>query len=247
MSADLQDKVKIKRTKHYVIMFVSGGGAFARKMEDSNKRIKAAFQFEEIPGRRRMPVFVFKTPKQYYSFYCKIAGVTMREAMDSKGHAWRDYYATYFESSRDPVHLHEATHQIFKNRLFLDGGGSWFQEGVADFMSEKHGRLKSAARMMIKKGDYRPFKQFMLVPRLITSRRGGNVRGEDWSNFAYTQAATMILFLNKSKFGRGRFQAFVHAMGRVVRRDLKGMERVFQEIYGIDIAGFEKRWKAWYK
>lgn len=247
VSADLQDKLKIKRTDHYVTMFVSGGGAFARKMEDSYKQILTAFPFEEIPGRRRMPVFVFKTPEQYYHFYCKSCNATMTEAQESKGHAWRDYYATWFESSRDPTHLHEATHQVFQNRLFLTGGGSWFQEGVADFMSEKHGRLKSAAKMMIKKKDYVPFKRFMIIPSLISARAGGNNRGEDAGLSAYTQAATMILYLNKSPFGRKRFQDFVHAMGRVEDRDLGGMEQVFQEIYGIGIGEFEERWQAWFK
>ena len=36
-------------------------------------------------------------------------------------------------------------------------------------------------------------------------------------------------------------------MGRVDRRDLKGIEQVFQEIYGMDIAEYENRWKAWFK
>ena len=92
----------------------------------------ASFDVEEVEGRKLMPVFLFRTPEQYYAYYSKRAGIPLDKARRSKGHAWLDYYATWYEAPNDPVHIHEATHQIFGNRLNLSGGGSWLQEGVAE-------------------------------------------------------------------------------------------------------------------
>ena len=57
-----------------------------------------------------MPVFLFKTPDDYYAFYVKKHGVTLEEAKRSAGHASADYYATWYESPTDPTHInYEAT------------------------------------------------------------------------------------------------------------------------------------------
>ena len=169
------------------------------------------------------------------------------QAAASKGHAWRDYYATYYDSPNDPVHIHEATHQIFANRLGLHGGGSWFQEGVAEYMSERYSQIRSDARNMIKSGDYVPFGKFMVVPSLLHSNTGSNRRGGSQASNQYAQAASIIAFLAKSKFGKDRFQEFVHAIGSVRRGDLKSIEQRLGAIYGVDIAGLEAEWKGYWR
>ncbi len=138
-------------------------------MEENYEEITRIFPYEDVKGRRLMPVFLFRTPDQYYDYYAAIANQSREHVSKSKGHAWRDYYATWYEAPGDPVHIHECTHQIFKNRLRLNGGGSWFQEGMAEYIETKENE-RNAVRMSTADGHEIAFVQIAgLVARRIVS------------------------------------------------------------------------------
>ena len=102
--ADAKEKLEpIIRTKHYIIFTNSAGGqAFAKKMEECYDAIKKTYPFDDSAFPRLLPVFLFRTPEQYYEYYSKLAGISREQAAKSKGHAWRDYYATWYESPGIP-------------------------------------------------------------------------------------------------------------------------------------------------
>ncbi len=232
------------RTKHYIILTNSSGGkAFAKKMEECYGTIQKLFPFPEVEGRRLMPVFRFRTPDQYYAYFSKIAEISVEDAQKSKGHAWRDYYATWYEAPADPVHIHEATHQIFGNRLMLSGGGSWFQEGVAEYVETRENERNEAARL-VKKRRHTPLKEFVQIESLLMSaeedKKGGNEAGDN-----YKLAALLIEFLRESRFGKERFQQFVATVGRVSRGDLPGIEAAVSRVYGVSLAELEEQWVAY--
>ncbi len=237
--------LNILRTDNYIIFTNSGGGRnFAQVMEANYKLIRAMYPFPEVEGRRLMPVFLFRLNTEYYEFFEKIAGIDREGAARSKGHASRDYYATWYEAPRDPVHIHEATHQIFMNRLLLTGGGSWFQEGVAEYMEGDTNRYRNFGRAAARRGEYLPFRQFFTLPSLLYSSDANNVRGGSAAGDAYTQAATVIAFVRENRATRDKFQQFVHAIGSVRRSDLGAIERELQRLFGVDIDGFEELWLA---
>src|SRR5688572_4491890 len=176
---------KVLRTDHYVILTNSSGGKlFAEKMEECYAKIKATFAFEEMPGERLMPVFLFRNPEEYHGFFAKQFETTVEVARRSKGVASRDFYATWYEAPNDPVHIHEGTHQIFGNRLRLRGGGSWFQEGVAEYMSTAPNDRNTAART-VKKGRHMPLAQFVEVESLLFSSNAESKTGEDDASSQY--------------------------------------------------------------
>lgn len=233
------------RTEHYLILTSSSGGkAFAKKMEECYVAIRKVFPFDEVPGRLLMPVFLFRTPEEYYDFCVKVAGWSHEEAKRSKGHAWKDYYATWYEAPNDPVHIHEATHQIFANRLRLTGGGSWFQEGVAEYIETSANDRNVAARS-VAKGRHTPLEQFVVVQSLIKTK--DDVSGADGAADAYKQAAVLIEFLRESKWGKDKFQTFVHTMGLVPRGRLPAIESAVRKVYGCDLAELEKQFVEYCK
>ena len=233
---------KIRRTKHYIIFTNSSGGAlFAKKMEQYYKKIQKTFPFEEVKGRRLMPVFLLRTRQEYIHFAIHNAGMNMAQAAQTKGHAFLDYYATYYESPNDPVHIHEATHQIFKNRLHLDGGGSWLQEGVAEYMSTSRTQRKSWARRVVRRDQHVALKDFVAIPTLISNR---HTDGKS----AYMQAATIIDFLKDSKWNKKKFPEFLEAAGTIRRSDVDSLNAALSEVYGTDLSGLEEAWsKYWSK
>lgn len=229
------------RTAHYIILSnASGGASFGEAMEKCYTEIKKVFPFDDVAGQRLMPVFLFRNPEEYYQFYMKIAGISHDAAAKSKGHAWRDYYATWYEAPGDAVHIHEATHQIFANRLMLQGGGSWFQEGVAEYICTKNNERTSVATK-VKKGRGQPLAEFFKVESLLYSSEDDK-SGESKAENQYTQAALFIEFMRDSKLGPTKFQDFIHAIGLVPRNDVAAIEKVFRNLYGLDIKGLEEKW-----
>jgi len=213
---------------------------FGEKMEDCYAAIKKMYPFEEVPSQTLMPVFLFRDKPEYSEYYAKIAGISIEAADKSKGHAWRDYYATYFESTTDPVHIHEATHQIFANRLVLNGGGSWFQEGVAEYICQgKNDRNVEAAR--VKKGKHVPLVDMITTKSLLYSAKE-DVSGENQASNSYTEAALFVEFLHESKFGAPKFQEYLHAVGMTPANDVKAIERAIKSVYGVDLKELEAKW-----
>lgn len=232
---------KTIRTAHYVILTNSSGGkAFAKAMEESYATIRKTYPFDESAGQRLMPVFLFQTPDEYYEYYAKIADTPIESARRSKGHAWRDYYATWYEAPNDPVHIHEGTHQIFSNRLHLNGGGSWFQEGVAEYM-EGSRNDRNAIATQVKKGRHMPLLEFVALESLLHSSKADDPQG-DAAGDLYKQAALLVEFLREQKTLKDKFPDYLRIVGRVPRNDVAAIQRAVKGIYGVDLAALEAQW-----
>jgi len=229
------DMKKVLRSKHYIFLTnASGGKLYMKKMEENYKKIQKLFPFEETESRRLMPVFIFRTRDQYVEFFANIAGSSKEAAARSAGHAWMDYYATMYKEPGDPTHLHEQVHQIFANRLLLGGGGSWFQEGLAEYTECRKNELSGAARE-VKKGRHKRLPEFVQMASLIYSTSGNDVKGGSEAGDLYKQAALLIEFMRESKFGKKGFQQFVREIGRVPRGDVQAIDEVLMRIYEVDL------------
>jgi hypothetical protein len=246
----LQKKLEqVVRTDHYIILTNSGGRGpgekFGEQMEKNFKAIKAVFPFEDTPGRRLMPIFLFTNSDDYYEYFAKQFKASVEEARKSKGVAYEDWYATYFEAKNDPVHIHEGTHQIFRNLLRLPGGGSWFQEGAAEYMSTKKNDLNVAANT-VKKGRQIALVDFIKIKSLLFSAKE-DIKGGDEAAGHYELAALLIEFLHDSKFGKAKFLDFVHAVGLAAPNNPTAIERAVKSAYLTDLAGLEKQWVEYCK
>ena len=230
------------RTKHYV--FLSNTDAAKQMgsyMEKFYSRIQELYPFPEVEGRRLLPVFLFRNPEEYHAFFVSAFQSTLEEARKSKGVAWRDFYATYYDAPQDPVHIHEATHQIFANRLHLGGGGSWFQEGVAEYASTSASDRTDASNL-VKKGRHRKLVEFVTVESLLFSTSDEDKRSDDRASSGYSQAALLIEFVMESKWSKAKFQDWLHALGKCPSNDLAAIEQAMQKTLGVDLAGFEQKW-----
>ncbi len=241
------DMKKVLRTKHYIFLTnASGGKLYAKKMEENYKAIQKLFPFEETKSRRLMPVFIFRTRDQYIEFFADIAGSSKEAAARSAGHAWRDYYATMYESPGDPTHLHEQVHQIFANRLLLGGGGSWFQEGLAEYTECRPNELSGAARE-VKKGRHKRLPEFVQMASLIYSTSGNDVKGGSEAGDLYKQAALLIEFMRESKLTKKGFPKFVAEIGRVRGGDVEAINAVLMKLYEVDLVQLDELFIAYCK
>lgn len=244
---DTHDEMeKILRTEHYLILSNSSGKKkFAQKMEEGYEKIKEVFPFQEISCRKLMPVFLFRNKGEYYAFCNRVAGWSESKARGTKGHAWKDYYATWYEAPNDPVHIHEATHQIFANRLGLHGGGSWFQEGVAEYIETREND-RNAIATQVKKGRAMPLRDFFQV-KTLAFKGSDDIKGGNQAGDLYKMAALFIEFMRESKFAKEHFADFIQKMGRTPRSDIVKIEAVFQELYDVTIEELEEEFKQYCK
>ncbi len=244
-----KELAQVVRTEHYIILTNSGGrGAgekFGEQMEKNYQAILKTFPFKDAPGRRLMPIFLFTNSDDYYEFFAKQFKTDVEEARKSKGVAYEDWYATYFEAKNDPVHIHEGTHQIFRNRMRLPGGGSWFQEGVAEYMATTKND-RNVAASTVKKGKHTPLVDFVKIKSLLFSAKEDR-KGGDEAAAHYDLAALLIEFLHDSKFGKDKFQDFVHAVGLAAQNSPAAIERAVNSVYGTDLAGLDKQWVEYCK
>jgi hypothetical protein len=222
------------RTAHYIVLTNSASGAlFGKKMEENYAKIRATFPFPERKGRRLLPVFLFRSNEQYQLF-CK---AEFKESMTgTKGHAWRDYYATSYESPNDPVHIHESTHQLFINRIHRALGGSWFQEGLAEYMCTGRGD-RNAVALQVAKGRMPRLRQLMAIDDLIGGWSGGNGPAVDGYTL-YTLASLWIEFVHDSKETKGKFADFVDRVGRV---EAAHAAEAVQESLGIGVDELDRK------
>jgi len=244
---ELAGDLEIFRTKHFVIMTNSSGKKkFAKELEKSYTAIKKMYPFEEREDLRLLPIYLFRTSDQYFDFCVRALSWSRDQAKQSKGVASRDFYATWYEAPKDLVHIHELTHQLFANRLRLRGGGSWFQEGVAEYMSTSkndRGEFKS----LVKKERYVSFAEFFARTSLLQGSGGQRLDGTRPSREAYLQAACITEFVHKSKWSKGKLQEFIHAVGRTGRGDLAQIETELQRVFGVGVEGFEEQFVAYWK
>lgn len=242
-------KLMVVRSKHYLIMTNVGKGTakgFGKKIDECYERIREVYPFEDVEGQRLMPIFYFVTPDQYYEWYAKNLDTTVERASRSGGVSFGDVYSTYHQATNAPVHIHEATHQIFKARMHLGGGGSWFQEGVAEYMSSTGTEL-GLVKGIAKRERQIPFRDFFKLSSLLYSSEADRKSGGSAAGDAYAQAAAVIEFMRHGPHEE-HFQEFIHAMGRVSRNDVDAIETQLRGLLGRDIDGLEEDFvKYWTK
>lgn len=246
-----QGDLGVHRTKHYIIltnMRAKGGTVkkFGKLMEERYEEIRELYPFEDLPGGRLLPIYLFQTDAQYHSFLVKAFDWSQEQAERTAGIAYADFYSTSYAAPNDPVHKHEAVHQIFKNVLRLSGGGSWFQEGVAEY-AEGRKNDRKPFRVVVKSEQNMPLRDFFALESLIFSQDIDQKSG-DRAGDSYLQAACVIEYVAEAKGLKDRFQEFVHAIGKLRRNDVEGIEEVLVELYDQDIAAFEEGFlKYWRK
>ena len=243
--------IEVVRSKHYIIFSTApGADRMVKAMEEIYKAFEDTFPFEEPMGAPLLPVYLLKDHGQYTEWSMRSTGWSREQAARSAGHAYRNYFATYFTGGADATMYHEAGHQLVGNRLMLHGGGSWFQEGMAVYFEDKwkkSKRLSSVASGMIKSDRYTHFRELFDVQSLLHSE-GDSTRGSI-AGQRYTQSGTIINFLVEGKlkkdFGKmlDELRAYRSTSTAGTTEVQEHMwDTIFRKAYGLNIDEVEALW-----
>lgn len=239
--ADLDD-LEVLRSEHYIVFTDSSAGdKYLETMEDIYDRFLELFPFEEQPDAPLMPVFLFRTNDGYYTYYQKIARVSRAAAAQSAGHAWKDYYATYYQSPKDPVNYHEGAHQLVGNRMHIRGGGSWFQEGMAVYYEGTifpgEDPAKGIAGVLASDG-YTPLREFVRLPSLLYSSESD--ADPSLGHRRYQQAGALIKFLKEGPLSE-HWDDFLEAV-----RAGKRPAAIFESVYDMTVDEVDEAFVEYY-
>ncbi len=226
------------RTPHYIVLTNGDHGrTFADVIEANHARIREVFPFPEVAERRLLPVFLFASPDEHAAFYKRQKGVPDAPASVIAGHALFDYYATSDEDPDSGTHIHEATHQLLENRLFLARGASWLHEGCAEFMCTPRASRDEWSRDAIGRGTALSLERFAGLGCLAQGD------GPDHCPCAlYRQASAIIGFLHDDPRYAPRFDRLIRALG-TSPADTDAQSAVMKAVIGLDLAGLEREWR----
>ncbi len=237
----IDNDIDVLRTDHYIIFTNSPAGKkYMATMEDAYKKFKKLFPFDENEGDRLLPIFLFQSNGQYFEFCQNTAGMSLGQAKSTAGIAWKDFYASFYASPKDPVHYHEGAHQLVDNRLNISWGGSWFQEGLAvyfEIMLFPEERKLEAVRALAKGDRHTKFRELFTLRSLIFSSDA--TKSSSISGDRYSQSGAVIYFLKEGP-RKDKFPEVLDAVRKYGRFTEWG--KVIREVYDLSIDELEKEW-----
>jgi hypothetical protein len=232
-------EVEVLKSDHYVVFTNSSAGErYLKTMEDIYDKFTRAFPFEEPKKAPLMPVFLFKTRDHYNRFYANIAGISIAKAAQSGGHAWRDYYATYYQAPKDPVHYHEGAHQLVHNRLHVSGGGSWLQEGFAVYFEGLVFTAEDVSlgmKSLVRQKGHTHLREMIALRSLLYSKGSGK------ASQRYQQAGALMKFMVEGP-DRESFTAMVEGV-----KNGDPWEDIFRNVYGRSVDEMDQAFIDFYK
>lgn len=224
------------RTKHFVLISDTKVPKSAEAaLEATYELVRKIAPFEEAPGGSLTAGLLFRTRAQYTAF-CDQTSADPVLVRRSAGHSRPEGFAMHAEAWNEALLRHEAAHQLLRNRARLDGGGSWLQEGLAEYVSTRAEDRKRFAKAAATSGRFTPFREFVRTEMLL------GVGTEEAARSAYLQAACMIEFLRDGAFQPKQFPAFLRTAGRIPWGRPDDVLAAFKTVYGVDIDAIEKAW-----
>lgn len=241
-------KVDVVKSKRYLIFTNSSAGKKFGKILDKDiyEGFRKEFKFDDPKNIRRLPVYLFGTREDYIAFLVSNVGMTEEAAKQTGGIQYRDYYATTYNSPRDPLHFHECAHQIMSTVLRLGGGGSWFQEGIAEYYQDKIRKFNrfSETRMTMRSDQTLSLRELVESKSMMFSA-GENIKGGGGARGMYGQAASVIQFLKEGP-RKKQFSAFLDEVGHLPAGNTPMLEEALQRIYGVGIDELGEEWEEYF-
>ena len=227
---------RVLRTENYAIMTSSSAGpSYGRRLEETHRVFRKLVPFRKVPGRRRLLVFLFRDQKEYDGF------ASRRGAQNTCGHAAADYFATWYGSPDEQIHVHEAVHQLMSNRAFLVGGGAWLQEGLADYLATPRWQRARTARLVRRDGTPTRLRDLLGLSRFEPPREPVKLGPRP----RYALSALWLEFLAESDWGRGSFSRVLEEVGLIRPGNSRDTEAALILATGVDLDELEARWRGY--
>ncbi len=213
--------------------------------EDLVPRLLEAFG-PLLPKNKSFPPLVVFLHRNRGSFVLDALdrGIARPWAEKVDGFAWGPHYSTWFDSPKAPVHFHEGTHQFVQGALGLDGGGAWFQEGLADWieMGVRKVPIRRRARNLLRTKKTPSLEDLMKITSLQELKE--NEETPISTEEGYLLSASLIAYIHQT-FGKKIFLSFVREVGILPGRKPRLIDQACNRTLGITLRELETKWRKW--
>ncbi|MCB9891204.1 MAG: hypothetical protein H6833_06125 [Planctomycetes bacterium] len=217
------------RTPHFLILSNgTHGPRYAELLERAYRDFRRRFPFQELPGRRLLPVVLVRNRREFVGTLC--GSSTLR------GYARNDVMVTWYANGSDPVHRHELAHQLVTNRLRLGASAWWFQEGLAECFASRRYDLDPIARLVAR--DRAKKLSSLLQTRSL--REGAE--SADALHERYSHCALFAEFLLEGKVLERRRSTLLERLGTAPRnaaRSTAELQSALRGLYGMNLDELE--------
>jgi hypothetical protein len=235
------DRLRVCRSAHYILLTDASAkdNVLSFLEENAVPSFHRLFPWVEQPKPGRLLEVILFRNELAYQEYCLAYGLPPRMAERTRGHASGSHHATWYCSPRDPTHFHEAIHQLVASWMRLDGGGPWFQEGLAEYAEAIFlpRNLHRLARNQVRSGTVVPLRRLVVLEDLLESEpRGASPQDR------YNQVASLIGFVRE--VWPERFRRFVEELGVQPPGDAALIEAALRRSLGLSIDALDVAWRA---
>ena len=234
------------RTEHYIVLTNSTSpGVFVKKLEAWYAAIRKILPYEEMKGRKLLPVLLFRTDDDFQAYYRTAFKMEAKDDVDESGVVVGSYYATSCDDDDDYDHVIDLTKQLLVDRQRGWGGGQWFRCGLREYAATKSSERKDGLRA-VKKGKHTPLAKLLDDAAWGNESRKRSKTGTSEEADYWEQSAMWIEFLREGPWPKDKFPTFVRTVGSLREDDHAGVVAAIQSVYATDPLDLEKQWVAYF-
>lgn len=237
---------KPTRTEHFIVLTNSNApGPYVKKLEGKYATIRKALPFEDLKGRKLLPILLFRTDDDFQAYYRAVYKMAPKDDVDEGSLVLEHYLATSCDNGDDYEDLIDLTKLCLINRQRAWDGGRWFRSGLREYVASKPKERADSLRA-VKSGKYTPLEKLLdneawgKQDRKI-SKRGASDEADYWG-----QSAMWMEFLHDGPWPKDKFAHFVQTVGVIPDEDKDRVRSAIEAIYGMDLKALEKKWVEYF-
>ena len=235
------------RTAHFIFLTNSTSpNLYVKLIESRYDAVRKILPFEDLPGRRLLPVVLFRTHDDFEAFYRHRYKLESKDDVSDAGIAFDEVYITSCDRGSEFGHGLDVSKQVLISRQRGWGGCLWFRSGIREYASNKPKDRLDGLRA-VKKGKHTP------LAKLLDDRSWGDQSEKydrkgtsDEANY-WEQSAMWMEFLREGPWPKDAFGRLVDTIGSMPNGDLPGLTTAVETIYGTDLMTLEKKWVEYFK
>ena len=220
-------------------------GPYAKKLEAKYATIKKILPYEEVKGRRLLPILLFRTDDDFQDFYRHVYQMETKEEVEEGSLVLDRYLATSCDNDDDHEDLLDLTRLCLWNRQLASGGGPWFQNGIRQYAATRPKERTEALRA-IKNAKFTPLATLLDERAWDKQADQRDQRGTTKEAGYWGQSALWMEFLHDGPFPKESFRRFVATVGAIPEGESKRIQQSIEAIYGADLAALQKKWVEYF-
>jgi hypothetical protein len=234
------------RTEHFIVLTDSTSfGTYVKKLEGKYATIRKALPFEEIAGRRLLPVLLFRTDAEFQAYYRCVYKMEPKAEVKVGSFVVHHCMVTSCENRDDYEDLFDLTKLVLIDRVRAWGGDRWFKDGLCEYVASKP-KERAMTVTSVKMGAFTPIEKLMDDRAWDELDQTAVRRGLTGESDYWEQSAMWIEFLRDGGWPGDSFPRLLATVGGLRRGDQAGVKAAVQSIYGMDLKSLQRRWLEYF-